>query len=122
MPHKAFVSSTYLDLKAHRKYGVDALHNARFSVDPMEAWTATNEEPRELSQDRLDGCDLCILLVAFRRGHVPKGGDLSITQLEYTAALETPMDVLVFLLEEAAAWPRQWDELDKDPGVRQWRA
>src|SRR5262249_29971214 len=35
---------------------------------------------------RLDGCDVCILLVAYRRGHIPEGETPSITQLEYAIA------------------------------------
>ncbi len=87
----------------------------------MEEWTASTDEPKELSQDRLDGCDLCVLLVGLCCGHVPEGETLSITQLEYKAANELGIDVLVFMLEEQAPWPRKFDELDKDPGIRQWR-
>ena len=39
----------------------------------MEEWPADNDEPKQFSQDRLNGCDLCVLLVAFRRGYVPDG-------------------------------------------------
>ena len=122
MPYKVFVSSTFEDLKDHRSHTITALRKAGFSVDPMEDWTAAISEPKHFSQARVQGCDLCILLVAFRRGHVPKGEQLSITQLEYQAALELDVDVLVFMLDEQAPWPRKFDELDKDPEIRRWRA
>ncbi|MGE3469092.1 MAG: DUF4062 domain-containing protein [Vicinamibacterales bacterium] len=109
---KAFVSSTFLDLKAHRRHVIDALRHAGFFVDPMEDWTADSDEPRRFSTDRIDGCDLCVLLVAFRRGFVPPGERLSITQLEYERAVTRGLDVLVFLLDENAPWPRAFDELD----------
>src|SRR5262249_53114614 len=73
------------------------------------------------SQERVDGCGLCILLVAFRRGHVPTGETLSITQLEYQHALRLGVGVLPFLLGEEEPWPRRFDEMDKDPGIRAWR-
>ena len=121
MALKAFVSSTFKDLKAHRAHVINALQNAGFFVDPMESWTADTDEPRVFSQRRVDGCDLCILLVAFRRGHVPEAERLSITQLEYKAAKDAGIDILVYLLDEKEPWPRSFDELDKDPQIRAWR-
>ncbi len=121
MSYKAFVSSTYLDLKEHRARVIDELRKAAFWVDPMESWTASTDPPKRFSRDRLEGCDLCVLLVAMRRGHVPQGETSSITQLEYEAARERGIDVLVFMVDEHAPWPRQFDELDKDPEMRPWR-
>ena len=123
MPHKVFVSSTRLDLESHRTSVIKAIRDAGLAVDPMEDWTAATDEPKDISQDRLTGCDLCVLLVAFRRGFVPDGEKLSITQLEYRAALRMSMDILVFLLDDDAvtAWPSQWNDLDSDPGIRTWR-
>jgi tetratricopeptide (TPR) repeat protein len=121
MTHRAFVSSTFDDLKEHRAHVIAALRHAGIDVDPMEEWTAATDEPKQFSQDRMKGCDLCVLLVGWRRGHVPDGARLSITQLEYRAAVDAGLDVLVFMLKEDAAWPRKFDELDKDPEIRSWR-
>jgi formylglycine-generating enzyme required for sulfatase activity len=88
----------------------------------MEDWTADSDEPKNFSQDRLNGCDLCVLLVAFRRGYVPDGENLSITQLEYQAAVKQGTDILPFMLDENAPWPRRFDELEKDPEIVKWRA
>lgn len=122
MPYKAFVSSTFKDLKDHRGHVVSELRKSGFAVDPMEDWTASASEPKHFSQERVDGCDLVILLVAFRRGHVPGGEQLSITQLEYQAALKLRIDSLVFMLDERAPWPRHYDDLDKDAELKRWRA
>lgn len=121
MSLRAFVSSTFKDLEEHRSFVIAALRRAGINVDPMEAWTAASQEPKVFSQERLDGCDLCVLLVGLRRGHVPEGETRSITQLEYEAARRQGIDVLVFLLDEDAPWPRRFDELDADPEVRAWR-
>jgi tetratricopeptide (TPR) repeat protein len=121
MFYRAFVSSTFRDLKDHRAHVIAELRRANFSVDPMEEWTADTEQPKHFSQARVAGCDLGVLLVALRRGHVPEGETRSITQLEYEAAVAEGMDVLVFLLEEDAPWPRPFDELDRDPQLREWR-
>ncbi|CAN5882125.1 hypothetical protein BH23GEM7_BH23GEM7_29000 [soil metagenome] len=86
MSYRAFVSSTYKDLKDHRAHVITALRKAGIFVDPMEDWTADTDEPKEFAQERVKGCDLCVLLVAFRRGHIPEGETRSITQLEFDAA------------------------------------
>ena len=120
-PVKAFVSSTYEDLKDHRSHVIDALRRAGVFVDPMENWTAESDEPKKFSRQRLAGCHFCVLLVAFRRGFVPKNESRSIAQLEYDAAVAQGMDVLVYLLDEKARWPDKFNELDSDPQIRAWR-
>ena len=69
----------------------------------------------------MDGCDLCILLVAYRRGHVPIGEMASITQLEYREAMAQGIDVLVFLLAANEPWQDEWNELANDAELIRWR-
>lgn len=118
---KAFVSSTFEDLKDHRSYVISRLRDAGVDVDPMEYWTADSKEPKQFSKDRIIGCDICILLVAFRRGYIPDGENESITQLEYRHSITLGIDVLPFLLKDGTAWPKDFDERDDDPGVKKWR-
>lgn len=118
--YKAFVSSTYIDLKEHRAHVIEALRDAGFQVDPMEKWTAASDEPKRLSRKRVDGCDLCVLLVARRRGHVPKGETKSITQMEYESAVTQGIAVLPFLLDEDAPWYAKFDERRDDPALAEW--
>lgn len=120
MTYKAFVSSTVSDLREHRAYVIGALRSSGFEVDSMEDWSADADAPREFSVARLKGCNLCILLVGFRRGYIPETGERSITQLEYDAARTHHIDVLPFLLEEVAADPA-FDERSSDRGVDAWR-
>ena len=122
MAYKAFVSSTYEDLHEHRAHVILALRKAGIVVDPMEDWTASTDEPKVFSQDRTQDCDLCVLLLALRRGHLPRGETKSIVQLEHEAALAAGVDVLVFLLRAEAPWPHSFDELKTDPALREWRA
>lgn len=121
MSYRAFVSSTYQDLKDHRAYVIKELRKAGISVDPMEDWTAATGEPKEFSQKRVKGCNLCVLLVARRRGHIPEGETRSIMQLEYEAAIREGMDVLVYLLDDKAPWWSEFDERDSDPELLRWR-
>ena len=122
MDYKAFVSSTFLDLKDHRAHVIRELRKAGFFVDPMEEWTSAAQEPHELSKQRLDGCKLCVLLVARKRGTVPDGETLTITQMEVEEARCLQIDVLPFLLDDAAEWSAELDERESDPALRQWLA
>ena len=121
MSYKAFVASTFRDLDGHRAHVIDALQSAGFVVDPMEKWSAASRAPSEFSAARLEGCSLCILLVGFRRGHVPDGQTKSITQQEYDEAVKRDIDVLPFLLRDGESWPPEFDERESDPQVSAWR-
>ena len=118
---RAFVSSTYRDLKDHRAHVIRRLRKSGVFVDPMEDWTAATDEPKDLSQDRVKGCDVCILLVGFRRGHVPGGQGPSITQMEFQEALKQRIEVLAFMADEEADWPAgAFSELDDE--MKRWRS
>ena len=120
---RAFVSSTYRDLKDHRAYVIERLTRGGIFVDPMEKWTAASDEPKTISQERVRDCQLCILLVGFRRGHVPEGEVRSVTQLEYAEALRRGIEVLVFMANEQADWPAESiAALGADSEVVRWRA
>jgi hypothetical protein len=119
--YKAFVSSTFEDLKEHRAHVIHELRQAGVDVDPMEDWTAASGQPKEFCQQRVEGCDFCILLVGFRRGYRPEGEGESITQFEYSYALKKSLCVLTFLLDDDAPWYGQYDERKTDPGIVSWR-
>ena len=117
---KAFVSSTFDDLEQHRARVIEQIRNLGVFVDPMENWFSSTEEPKEFCLRRLDGCQLCILLVAFRRGFIPPNETVSITQMEYQEALERNIVVLPFMLrDDVQAWAPRFCE--NDPGIRLWR-
>lgn len=125
--YKAFVSSTFADLLEHRSEAIRTIQATGIHVDPMENWQADRDAPDAFSAARLAHCDLCILLVAFRRGTVPAGQTRSIVQIEYEEARRRGIDVLPFLLRDDAAvgpdgWPASFDERTTDPAIVAWRA
>lgn len=71
----AFVSSTYVELKAHRAYVIGWLTTVGIFVDPMEEWTAASDEPKELSTARGKDCHLCIPLGGGRLARVSTWGE-----------------------------------------------
>jgi Domain of unknown function (DUF4062) len=125
---KAFVSSTFKDLRSHRAYVISQLRHCGVHVDPMEDWDAATDAPKTFSTDRMDGCDLLVLLIGQLLGYVPPGETRSITQLEYDHARRRGMDILPFLLTNAAAfiddWPaktRRHQESGLDASVLAWQ-
>jgi Domain of unknown function (DUF4062) len=89
----------------------------------MEKWTAAGDEPKDLSTERVKACQLCVLLVGFRRGHVPERSAQSITQMEYAEALRCGLEVLVFMANAEAGWPAEAiAALNEDPAMVQWRS
>jgi hypothetical protein len=121
MAPRAFVSSTFAGLEGHRAHVIRALRQAGFFVDPMADWTSAADQPRQFCLERVEGCDLCVLLVAFRRGLVPDGESLSITQMEYEHAQKHGIDVLPFVLKEGTGWDPRFNELAADEHLREWR-
>ena len=81
---RAFVSSTYVDLKEHRAYVIGRLTAAGIFVDPMEKWTAASDDHKELSMARVKDCHQCILM-GFASVMFPRREQRSITQMEYGA-------------------------------------
>lgn len=124
---KAFVSSTYEDLKAHRAYVIRELRHCGVQVDPMEDWDASPELPKVFSTSRIEGCDLFVLLIGTRLGHVPAGETRSITQLECEQAQRLRIDILPFMFVQYSArddtsdTPYLLPEALGDPSLQQWR-
>ena len=120
MTVRVFVSSTFTDLEKHRARAIIQLRDSGYYVDPMENWTPDSEEPTTFCPERVQPCQLCVLLIGFRRGWVPDGADLSITQQEIAEAERLGIPVLPFLLHEnVKTWP--FDERATDPEVAVWR-
>jgi hypothetical protein len=124
--YKAFISSTFEDLRQHRAEAIRTLQAAGLLVDPMENWQADRDTPTRFSAARLDGCRLCILLVAFRCGSTPDGTAQSITQIEYDEARRRRIDVLPFLLSDQTpvgdgGWNPAFDDRTGSSAIDVWR-
>lgn len=111
---KVFVSSTYLDLKEHRKEAARAITEEDFECIWMEDFLPSLEKAEQYCPEQVDEADHMILLVGWRYGYVPEDqeGDLSVTHLEYNQALENGMRVLIYLMHENH--PRLPSEIDSD--------
>ena len=122
---KVYLSSTYLDLKNHRKTLALALRKAQYQVTLMEEYPARDELVEFAVQGDVDKCDAYVGVFAWRYGYVPKGKGnpkrVSVTELEYAAARRKKIPALLFLLKDDARWPK--DLRDKNPApIRKLRS
>lgn len=103
MRSSVFVSSTFQDLKAHRKAVWDVLARFDVMVRGMEQFGARKESPLETCLIELDQSDIYIALIAFRHGSIEPSSGKSYTQLEYERAVDQKKEVLVYLVDEENA-------------------
>ncbi|MEV7330171.1 HEAT repeat domain-containing protein [Micromonospora sp. NPDC093244] len=102
---RAFVSSTFTDLRECREQVRKALQRLGVEDVAMETNTAEEARPVDLSLADVRSCDVYIGLFAWRYGFIPEGHQHSITELEYRAAGAAGIPRLIFLLREDAPWP-----------------
>ena len=105
---KIYVSSTYTDLRDHRAAAIGQLRRMQHAVTAMEDYTALDESAAVACTGDVAASDLYIGLTAWRYGHIPTDDNpnsLSVTELEYQAAIENGVPRLLFLLDEASSWP-----------------
>jgi hypothetical protein len=106
---KIYISSTYQDLSDHRTAIDRTLRRMGHDVIGMEQYVAEGNKPldRCLADVRL--ADLYVVIVGWRYGYVPLDqpapAALSITELEYNAAVVAGKPILAFLLDPDTPWP-----------------
>lgn len=105
---RVFLSSTYEDLREHRRVLIDTLQKMGdgFKVTAMEHFGADPRKPFELCQEKVAESDVYIGMFGWRYGNVEPGSKLSMTELEYRTALaKNKPTYLYFLAENQAVAP-----------------
>jgi len=102
---KAFLSSTYEDLVAHRKAAAEALERLGQHPQRMEVFGARPEEPLTACLSEIDECDLFLGIYAHRYGFVPEGSAVSITEAELDRAIRGNKPIFCFVVHEDHPWP-----------------
>ena len=110
-----YLSSTYEDLKDHRRTVIDALRKSGYQVIGMEDYVARDDRPVNACLNDIDQVDIYIGLFGFRYGYIPppEHGNpegLSITELEYRRAEQTGKTCLVFLADERSGWTQSYND------------
>jgi hypothetical protein len=98
---RIFVSSTYVDLKAHRALLRQNLERMRQFPVVMESFGAGGTDATTVSKAEVGASDLVVLLVAWRYGVVPEQATRSITHQEYELARSLGKPIFVFLADPA---------------------
>lgn len=119
---RVFVSSTSVDLKAHRERIIRVLNLLKLSPAVMEYFGSRADEPTVVCFDEIEACDLFIGIYGWRYGYQPEGPDSpSITELEFLRADELKKRMLCFIADDSTrppdGLPRSPDDDLYDPGV-----
>ncbi len=119
---RVFLSSTGLDLGAHREAADDGITRLKNAPVRMETFGAVPNMPVAECEQRVRESDALVVVVAHRYGWVPpaeQGGrdGKSITWIEVEAALRAPRPVPVFAFVVDDAHP--WTELKEESRLRQ---
>ena len=101
---KIFVSSTYLDLKEYRDKARKAIEESENEFVGMETFQSHTHEPSEFCPERVEECNVLVLLVAYRYGTTPEGEKNSITHLEYEHARKKKIPVRIYLTKDNYPW------------------
>ncbi len=100
--YKVYISSTYRDLKEHRKQVIDFFGKKtikeNFDLISMEGYVADDTEPALECINDVKACNVYILIIANRYGFIPpknNTAEISVTEMEYNAALEDPQKIIL---------------------------
>ena len=95
-----FISSTFSDLRNHRKQIWITLEKFAVNIFGMEKFGARKEDSLTTCLKEVEKCDIFILIVGMRFGSIDKRSQKSYTWLEYEQAVKQDKDVLVYLINE----------------------
>ncbi|MBZ0283625.1 MAG: DUF559 domain-containing protein [Anaerolineae bacterium] len=94
------ISSTARDLPVHRKEAMDAcLRQGMFPI-MMEHLPASDDEAISVSLGMVDEAEIYMGIFAYRYGYIPKGHEISVTEMEYSRAVERKIPRLIFVMGE----------------------
>lgn len=115
---KVFLSSTALDLTAHRQVADDTILRLSQEAVVMERFGPLPGEPVAECERKARQCDVVVCLVAHRYGYVPEAGKGSITRREVEAAHAAGKAVLAWIVADDHPWiEKKEQDLLTDPAV-----
>lgn len=96
---KIFISSTYTDLKIHRKKIWDLLSTYNVEISGMEEFGARKETSLKTCIDEVIKSDIYIGIIGYRYGSIDKKTNKSYTELEYKNALKNGKEILIYIID-----------------------
>src|SRR5438067_11549673 len=117
---KVIISSTARDLPEHRKEVMDACLRQGMFPQMMEHLPALDAEAISTSLALVDEADIYVGVFAHRYGYIPKGYDISITEMEYNRAIQRGIPRLIFIIDKTH--PIQIDDVEMGEGAAKLKA
>src|ERR1035441_1530752 len=84
----AMISSTAVDLPEHRQQAREACLCEDVFPEGMESLPARDADAIRVSLEMVDKAHIYIGIFAWRYGHIPKGHEISITEMEFNRAVQ----------------------------------
>jgi len=100
MKNTVFISSTFEDLKEHRKKVWSTLTKYEVNVRGMERFGARKENPLQTCLAEVEQSDIFVGIISYRLGSIDKASSKSFTQLEYEKALELKKEIFIYLIDD----------------------
>ncbi len=100
MKKTVFISSTFEDLKEHRKKLWDILTKYEVNIRGMERFGARKEAPLQTCLAEVAQSDIFIGVISYRLGTIDPKSSKSFVQLEYEKALELNREVFIYLIDD----------------------
>lgn len=95
-----FISSTFEDLKNHRKEVWDILSKYDVNIRGMERFGARKEAPLETCLSEVEQSDIFVGIISYRLGTIDKKSAKSFVQCEYEKALELGREIFIYLIDD----------------------
>ncbi len=110
---KVFLSSTGRDLTAHREAAFKALLGLDMHPVRMEDFHGPDIKIEDFDDQRIDECDLFVIILGHLHGTCPEGSEKSYTELEYETAQKLKKPCFLFLAPEDFSFPASLIEHDE---------
>src|SRR5687767_4615174 len=117
---KVMISSTARDLPTHRKEVMDACLRQGMFPMMMEHLPASDAEAISASIRMVDDAEIYVGVFAHRYGYVPKGHEISVTEMEYNRAVERKIPRLIFVMDKTH--PITIDDVEQGEGATKLKA
>lgn len=112
MVKSVFISSTSMDLEAHRDVVRDAILSLDMRPIDMKYFGSRPGNALDVSLDQVHQADIFIGIIAHRYGYIPDGQSKSITELEYEAAVNAKIPRLMYIIDPTYQWNPAYIETD----------
>jgi hypothetical protein len=100
MTHSIFVSSTFVDLEAHRRLVREAIIRLEFTFKAMEFFWALPDTPKQECLRLVRASNIFVGIIGMRYGFIDPADGKSMTQLEYEEAQAIRLPTLMYLIDE----------------------